>query len=279
MIASPAGGATGPSASRSSPAPDARSSVINRWPSVVLNADRVEDYFPPAVERSSAGRAEADRERAERFANAFGELAAAAERLAALFGQEARVTDPGSSATEDPVRTEPRPERGTEARGGLAGPEELDRCLADLLAEHRRYGHRFSVALVDVDGLGRVNDAYGRRAGDLMLAAVGGVLRRQLRDVDRVFRVEDDEFAVVAPHTPAAGLVPMARRVANLIAGSQTPAGPRIAIAAGVVGCPDDGLVAERLLESATEAIYAAKASGAAVARSPNGSDAVLQDS
>ena len=65
----------------------------------------------------------------------------------------------------------------------------------------------------------------------------------------------------------------MATRIANLIADSQTADGPRIAIAAGVVGCPADGLGAERLLESATEADYAAKASGAAVARSPNGSE------
>ena len=68
----------------------------------------------------------------------------------------------------------------------------------------------------------------------------------------------------------------MATRIAGLIAGSQAADGPRIAIAAGVVDCPGDGLSAERLLESAAEATYAAKAAGAPVARSPNGADAPL---
>jgi len=200
------------------------------------------------------------------------ELARAARDLESLFSE--KTIAPGVAKQETArQRMEPR------TRTGLGGSGELDRCLAGLLAEQRRYGHPFALALVDIDGLKRINDAYGREAGDRMVSAIAAVLRREARDVDFVFRVEDDEFAVIAPHTDAEHLVPMATRVANLIASSQAPDGPRIAIAAGVVGCPDDGLAGERLLESATEAIYAAKASGAAVARSPNGSDVVLQDS
>jgi diguanylate cyclase (GGDEF)-like protein len=200
------------------------------------------------------------------------ELARAAGDLESLFSEKT-IAAPAARRETPRQRMEPQ------TRTGQGGSGELDRCLAALLAEQRRYGHPFSLALVDVDGLARINDAYGRDAGDRMLSAVEGVLRRELRDVDHVFRVEDDEFAVIAPHTDAERLAPMATRVANLIASSQAPEGPRIAIAAGVVGCPDDGLGADRLLESATEAVYAAKASGAAVARSPNGSEGVLQDS
>ncbi|HEY8002358.1 MAG TPA: GGDEF domain-containing protein [Solirubrobacterales bacterium] len=200
-----------------------------------------------------------------------GDYARAVERLANVFGSiqgavaTQLVAEGSAGAGDDPVT-------------GLHGPAQLDEWLGILLAEQRRYGHGFGLALVDVDGLGRINDAYGHDAGDRMLVAVAGIVRRQLRDVDRAFRLEEDEFAIVATHTDAAGLVPLATRIANLISRSQSPDGPRIAIAAGVVDCPGDGLSAERLLESAAEATYAAKASGAAVARSPNGSDAVLQD-
>ena len=199
------------------------------------------------------------------------ELARAAQDLESLFSEKTIAPSAPKPQTA-PQRMEPQP------RTGQGGSGELERCLNSLLAEQRRYGHPFSLALVDIDGLARINDAYGREAGDRIVAAVAGILRREMRDVDLCFRVEDDEFAVLAPHTDAEHLVPMAMRVANLIASSQSSEGPRIAIAAGVVGCPDDGLGAERLLESATEAIYAAKASGAAVARSPNG-ETVLQDS
>lgn len=202
-----------------------------------------------------------------------GDVARAAERLADVFGSiqgavaRTMVETISPAARIDPLTA-------------LPGPVELDEWLAVLIAEQRRYGHGFSLALVDVDGLGRINDAYGRSAGDRMLIAVAGVLRRQLRDVDRAFRLEDDEFAILAPHTEAGDLVSIVRRIARLIASSQEEDAPRIAIVAGVADCPADGSSAERLLESATSAGYAAKASGAAVGRSPGArsSPGVLQD-
>ena len=56
-------------------------------------------------------------------------------------------------------------------------------------------------------GSGGSTRPTGATTGDRMLAAVAGVLRRQLRDVDQAFRLEEDEFAILAPHTDAAGLV------------------------------------------------------------------------
>ncbi len=204
-------------------------------------------------------------------ARGTGELAEATAKLAAIFG-----SIHGAVAAEL-VGADPRDE-AMDPVTGFAGPAALEAYLGDLLSEQRRYGHTFALALIDLDGLGRINDAYGREAGNRMLAAIAAILRRQLRSVDRAFRLEEDEFAIGAPHTDGGGLAMMARRVAQLIASSQTAEGPRIAIAAGVVDCPADGLSAERLLESAAEATYAAKASGASVARSTNGADTVLQD-
>ena len=68
------------------------------------------------------------------------------------------------------------------------------------------------------------------------------VLRRQLRDVDQAFRLEEDEFAVLAPHTDADR--PGADGDADRRSWSRARrprTGPRIAIASGVVDCPDDG--------------------------------------
>jgi diguanylate cyclase (GGDEF)-like protein len=204
-----------------------------------------------------------------------GDFARDVTALAELFGAiEAAIaaTRAGvsirSSATldEDPLT-------------GLPGSRSFDERLRVLLAEQRRYGTDFALALLDVDGLSKVNDAYGRPGGDRMLNAVAAVLRRQVREVDQVFRLEEDEFAILAPHTRAETLVPLAGRVADLISRSQVHDGPRIAVATGIVDCPTDGLNAERLLESAAEATYAAKASGVTVGRSPNADPpSVLQD-
>ena len=200
-----------------------------------------------------------------------GAFARAVGRLVDVFGSiqgevtRSLVESRSGGAAHDPVT-------------GLPGPVQLDEWLRVLLAEQRRYGHPFALALVDVDGLARINEAHGRPTGDRMLTAVAGVLRRQLRDVDAAFRLEEDEFAILAPHCDAAGLVPLANRIAELITSSQADEGPRIAIAAGVISCPTDGTSAERLLESAAEATYAAKAAGVAVGRSPAGSQSGVQD-
>jgi diguanylate cyclase (GGDEF)-like protein len=160
---------------------------------------------------------------------------------------------------------------------GLPGRAQLDEWLRVLLAEHRRYGHPFAMALIDIDGLARINESRGRVAGDRMIAAVAEVVRRQIREADQAFRLDEDEFAIVAPHTEAGGLVRMASRIADLIEAAQVPEGPRIAIAVGVAACPDDGLSAERLMQSLDEANYAAKAEGVPVARR-NGAPIDLQD-
>jgi diguanylate cyclase (GGDEF)-like protein len=163
----------------------------------------------------------------------------------------------------------------------LAGPSEQAQArewLRALLAERARYGHGFGLALVDVDGLSRINEAYGRAAGDRLLGAVGDVIRREVRASDRAFRFGDDEFLVLAPHGDVAGLLVMGERIAELIGSAQAAEGPRIAVAIGVVACPADGDTEEALIESATAATYAAKAAGRAVGTNPDGGRAVLQD-
>jgi len=160
---------------------------------------------------------------------------------------------------------------------GLPGRSHLDEWMAILLAEHRRYGHPFALAMIDIDGLDRINQSRGRQAGDGMVAAIAEVIRRQVREADQAFRLEDDEFGVLAPHTEAGGLVRMATRIAELIEDAQDKEGPRIAITSGVVGCPEDGMTAERLLQSVEEANYVAKAEGVPVARR-SGAPIDLQD-
>ena len=205
-----------------------------------------------------------------------GDFARDVTALAELFGAiDAAIAGPGEGGSASTIAVG----RDEDPLTGLPGSRSFEERLRTLLAEQRRYGTEFALALIDVDGLGKVNDAYGRGGGDRMLNAVAAVLRRQVREVDQIFRLEEDEFAILAPHTRADNLVPLADRIAELIERSQVHDGPRIAVATGIVDCPTDGLNAERLLESAAEATYAAKAAGVTVGRSPTASEpTVLQD-
>ena len=77
----------------------------------------------------------------------------------------------------------------------------------------RRYAVPVALVLIDLDDFKRVNDTAGHGAGDDMLASFGRFLGAQLRSADRAFRIGGDEFAVVMPHTDAAGALVAAQRM------------------------------------------------------------------
>ncbi len=76
-----------------------------------------------------------------------------------------------------------------------------------------RDGHPLSLLVVDMDGLKKVNDAYGHIAGDLALAEVGSRIRSGIRDTDIAGRYGGDEFMVLTPHTGPAGAAIVAERI------------------------------------------------------------------
>lgn len=58
-----------------------------------------------------------------------------------------------------------------------------------------------SLIVIDVDGLKLVNDAFGHRAGDLLLKKVASILEKGSRADDIVSRLGGDEFAILLPKT------------------------------------------------------------------------------
>jgi diguanylate cyclase (GGDEF)-like protein len=199
-----------------------------------------------------------------------GEFADAVERLAEVFGSVqgavlGRIVDERSGGAQVDELT------------GLPGPIQLEEWLRLLLADLQRYEQGFALAVIDIDGLAKINEAYGRDAGDRLLTAVAGVVERQVGVADRAFRLGEDELCIVAPRQDAEELQPIAERIAALVADSQASEGPRIAIAIGIAACPADGTGREELLEAAQQATYAAKAAGEPVAVSPGGEPEVVQ--
>jgi diguanylate cyclase (GGDEF)-like protein len=119
-----------------------------------------------------------------------------------------------------------------------------------------------------VDNLKLVNDQFGHEAGDMLLTAVAGLLRRSTRAVDIAARLGGDEFALwldgVAAAEVARGradtLCVAASALALTASGTGAPlpvsVSLGVAIATGVEETP------EALLARADSALYAAKRAG-----------------
>jgi diguanylate cyclase (GGDEF)-like protein len=101
---------------------------------------------------------------------------------------------------------------GAGARAGAADPLTgvLSRSAALVAAEHlhvtRAPGRPLGLALVEVDGLGRIGAAHGALAADAVLLTVANRLRDELRDEDVLGRAGAEGFLVVLPDTDLDGV-------------------------------------------------------------------------
>ena len=193
------------------------------------------------------------------------------ERLAELFSSM-QADAVGDILT---VRTGEQEWLGeTDGLTGLLNTRFMTQHLHHLVGVQKRYGHPFALLLVDIDGLKRINDAYGSTAGDRTLMGVATALGETIRSVDTPIRMGGDEFCVLLPHQTASRAKVLADRLAGAIERVDTPAPHPLRVAIGVVSCPQHSTEADGLLEIADGAMYRAKAAGESVAIGTNGAAA-----
>lgn len=137
--------------------------------------------------------------------------------------------------------------------------EELERQLE----WYRRYHVPVSLLLIDLDDLKLVNDSLGHGAGDAVLRETGRQIADSIRYADRAFRIGGDEFAVLMPHTDAAGALLVGRRLLASLMRSG-PERRAIAFSGGVSACPGLATSRAQLYAQADAALYWCKRHGRA---------------
>jgi diguanylate cyclase (GGDEF)-like protein len=143
----------------------------------------------------------------------------------------------------------------------LYRPGQMRRRLDQLIETNKRYGHPFGLVVFDVEGPGTRNGSAGG-GQETVLAVVGAALRDSIRLVDEAFRLEEDGICVLAPNQGTVEGVQMAERLLRMLDELEAAGGLSIAVSAGVVACPEHGADADRLLQSADEAMWRARAVG-----------------
>jgi len=147
---------------------------------------------------------------------------------------------------------------------GVGNRRAFTRRLAEEVHRAGRYGQRFALVVLDVDGFKALNDRYGHFEGDLALEAIGDVLRATPRRSDSAFRLGGDEFALILEDAGVQEATRVVDRIGAGIAGVQAGAGHLLRASFGVAiadGTPDP----EALLQAADAAMYEAKRAGVGV--------------
>jgi len=145
---------------------------------------------------------------------------------------------------------------------GLYNRRFMDAELGLLQSRAGRYGHDYSVLVLDLDGLKRVNDAHGHEAGDLALRSFADILRASLRGSDVAIRTGGDEFVAILPETPCQNAHIVYGRIRKQLA-ELRQRDPRmtIGVSAGAVGWRT-GRTLEQLVSEADALLLHAKRRG-----------------
>ncbi len=138
--------------------------------------------------------------------------------------------------------------------------------LEDEVARSQRTAAPVSLLILDLDLFKRINTAFGRIAGDMILKEFGRVIDREARSIDKVCRYGGEELAVILPETDIAGAMLTAERMRSSIADHlfKIDEGPdqTITISIGVAVFPEHASTTQELVNAADRALNIAKERG-----------------
>jgi diguanylate cyclase (GGDEF)-like protein len=152
-----------------------------------------------------------------------------------------------------------------DALTGLLNRTLLSETLTKTLVHASSTGQAVAVLHLDLDHFKKINDTYGREAGDELLIQVSDRLMECLYERDTVGRLGGDEFALILtmPQDPGdAALV--AEKVQTALHKPFCLNGHDVSVTAsiGITLHPEDATDAQALLKNADTAMYQAKQSG-----------------
>ncbi|QQS53481.1 MAG: PAS domain S-box protein [Candidatus Competibacteraceae bacterium] len=150
---------------------------------------------------------------------------------------------------------------------GLFNRRYLDETLPRELSRCQRGGEPLTVAMLDLDHFKHFNDNYGHEAGDVVLRAVGGLLRQSLRGGDIACRYGGEELVLILSGATLADTrarLEKLRRAVMQLHPSFRGSGelPAITVSVGLAVARSDETDAAALLGRADAALYRAKEQG-----------------
>jgi len=172
-------------------------------------------------------------------------------------GHEIIVVDITEQRT---IEEQLRHQASSDSLTGLANHRRLFEVLHAEICRSKRTEREFSLLLLDLDGLKKLNDQFGHLAGDRAICRLSQVVLDCSRSIDTAARQGGDELALVLPETGSAAATIVARRICDLV--RKDAEEPALSVSVGVASYPNDAQTIGTLLYAADRALYEMKSKG-----------------
>ena len=151
---------------------------------------------------------------------------------------------------------------------GVNNRRFFDQRIEEEVSRAKRQQTPLSCLFVDLDHFKRVNDQHGHQAGDQILKQVAGLLNDSLRSTDVLARYGGEEFVILLTDTDADAAAEIARRMREQIAALVFTVSHgrkvQITLSIGLATLTQNSSLqtSKQLIQTADQAVYAAKVSG-----------------
>jgi diguanylate cyclase (GGDEF)-like protein/PAS domain S-box-containing protein len=148
---------------------------------------------------------------------------------------------------------------------GLPNRQLLSDRLTFMISRAKRNNTFLGLLLVDINRFQSINDTLGYSTGDQLLQAIGTRLKSCVREVDAVFRLGDDEFALILEGiSQPDDATRIAKRILNTCATPFRLSNHEVytTISIGICIFPSDGNTVDQMLKNAQAALSRSKELG-----------------
>lgn len=145
---------------------------------------------------------------------------------------------------------------------GLLGRQAFE-DLMDTVFEPRRAGDgALGIIMVDIDNFKKVNDEFGHRVGDDVIAKVAAAIKGCSRSTDHVARYGGEEFVSIIARADTLGISLLSERIRSTVENLESPGNPKVTVSVGFSVQQKTDKGSWDILERADRALFAAKKAG-----------------
>lgn len=148
---------------------------------------------------------------------------------------------------------------------GLPGRAAFEADFAARIGRKAKQPAVISLAVVDIDLFGAINERHGREVGDGVLCDLATALAAALSGDEALYRFGGDALAVMMPGVEKEQAFLRMESFRSGYVGERTLSGGSVVavtVSMGLAAYSDDGMKAQEVVHKANEALYRAKVSG-----------------